>query len=158
MQISTDYVFDGKSKTPYKYSHSTNPINIYGKSKEFGEEAIQKIRNKIFNRLLDRGLFDKFADIMGKLQNKFTDFMNSKGLDLIEEYVGKFNKYLNGFIDDLGKLKFNELVDKYIFAPIKAALFGKIKEEEQQKKERKVQVDYYHQLLMRSKDLANTLL
>lgn len=88
------------------------------------EEAIQKIRNKIFNRLLDSGLFDKFADIMGKLQNKFTDFMNSKGLDLIEEYVGKFNKYLNGFIDDLGKLKFNELVDKYIFAPIKAALFG----------------------------------
>ena len=42
------------------------------------EEAIQKIRNKIFNQLLDSGLFDKFAEIMGKLQNKFTDFMNSK--------------------------------------------------------------------------------
>ena len=61
---------------------------------------------------------------MGKLQTKFTAFMDSKGLDLIEEYIGKFNKYLNGFIDDLCKLKFNELVDKYIFAPIKAALFG----------------------------------
>ena len=47
---------------------------------------------------------------MGKLQTKFTAFMDSKGLDLIEEYIGKFNKYLNGFIDDLGKLKFNELV------------------------------------------------
>lgn len=46
IQISTDYVFDGKSKTPYKYSHSTNPINVYGKSKEFGEEAIQKILGK----------------------------------------------------------------------------------------------------------------
>ena len=88
------------------------------------EEAIQKIRNKIFNRLLDSGLFDKFAEIMGKLQNKFTDFMNSKGLDLIQEYIGKFNTFLDGFMADLGKLDFKELVDKYIFAPIKKLLFG----------------------------------
>ena len=88
------------------------------------EEAIQKIRNKIFNQLLDSGLFDKFAEIMGKLQNKFTDFMNSKGLDLIQEYIGKFNTFLDGFMADLGKLDFKELVDKYIFAPIKKLLFG----------------------------------
>ena len=88
------------------------------------EEAIQKIRNKIFNQLLDSGLFDKFAEIMGKLQNKFTDFMNSKGLDLIQEYIGKFNTFLDGFMADLGKLDFKELVDKYIFAPTQKLLFG----------------------------------
>ena len=37
LHISTDYVFDGKKKG-YKENDKTNPINIYGKSKELGEE------------------------------------------------------------------------------------------------------------------------
>ena len=59
------------------------------------EEAIQKIRNKIFNQLLDSGLFDKFAEIMGKLQNKFTDFMNKNDYFLTERNVNKVTKFLN---------------------------------------------------------------
>ncbi len=37
IHISTDYVFDGESETPYKEDDSTGPINIYGVSKLLGE-------------------------------------------------------------------------------------------------------------------------
>jgi dTDP-4-dehydrorhamnose reductase len=38
--ISTDYVFDGLTQSPYLPSDMTNPLNIYGKSKRAGEVAI----------------------------------------------------------------------------------------------------------------------
>ncbi len=38
IHISTDYVFDGNSKIPYKESDKTNPQSTYGKSKLLGEE------------------------------------------------------------------------------------------------------------------------
>ena len=38
--ISTDYVFDGQSITPYGVKAATNPLNIYGKSKELGEQLV----------------------------------------------------------------------------------------------------------------------
>ena len=40
IHISTDYVFDGK-KGPYKESDIPNPINMYGKTKLFGEEIVK---------------------------------------------------------------------------------------------------------------------
>jgi dTDP-4-dehydrorhamnose reductase len=41
VHISTDYVFDGKSKTAYEEEDKTNPISIYGSSKLLGEIAIK---------------------------------------------------------------------------------------------------------------------
>jgi len=38
--MSTDYVFDGESSTPYKESDECNPINVYGDSKRKGEIAV----------------------------------------------------------------------------------------------------------------------
>lgn len=38
--ISTDYVFDGTSKEPYKTFFKKNPINVYGESKSRAEDAI----------------------------------------------------------------------------------------------------------------------
>ena len=46
IHISTDYVFDGKNYLPYHEDDAVNPINIYGKSKLQGEQAIQKIKPK----------------------------------------------------------------------------------------------------------------
>lgn len=42
LQVSTDYVFDGKKGSPYTEEDHTNPINVYGASKLKGEEYIQK--------------------------------------------------------------------------------------------------------------------
>ncbi len=49
--ISTDYVFDGKSKIAYKPTDNTNPVNFYGKTKLEGEQlAIQENENSIIIR------------------------------------------------------------------------------------------------------------
>jgi dTDP-4-dehydrorhamnose reductase len=37
--FSTDYVFDGETDQPYTETSVTNPVNAYGRSKLFGEEA-----------------------------------------------------------------------------------------------------------------------
>jgi dTDP-4-dehydrorhamnose reductase len=41
--VSTDYVFDGASTTPYEADHPRNPINSYGRSKAEAEENILKM-------------------------------------------------------------------------------------------------------------------
>ena len=43
IQISTDYVFDGKKKTPYTEEDTTRPLNFYGASKLKGEKYVQEI-------------------------------------------------------------------------------------------------------------------
>jgi dTDP-4-dehydrorhamnose reductase len=40
IHYSTDYVFDGRSSTPYREEDATCPLSIYGKSKLAGEKAI----------------------------------------------------------------------------------------------------------------------
>jgi dTDP-4-dehydrorhamnose reductase len=43
IHFSTDYVFDGAKGSPYSESDPPNPLNIYGKSKLAGEQAITHV-------------------------------------------------------------------------------------------------------------------
>jgi dTDP-4-dehydrorhamnose reductase len=46
IHYSTDYVFPGEGNTPYKETDTPAPINIYGKTKLAGEQAIEAIGGK----------------------------------------------------------------------------------------------------------------
>ncbi|HEY6139866.1 MAG TPA: dTDP-4-dehydrorhamnose reductase [Thermoanaerobaculia bacterium] len=39
VQLSTDFVFDGKKREPYEINDATNPLSAYGRSKLLGETA-----------------------------------------------------------------------------------------------------------------------
>lgn len=43
VHISTDYIFDGYKKEPYLESDQAYPINVYGKTKLFGEKEALKL-------------------------------------------------------------------------------------------------------------------
>lgn len=41
VHVSTDYVFDGKSKTPYRVNDPRRPIGAYGRTKAAGEKVVE---------------------------------------------------------------------------------------------------------------------
>ena len=43
LHISTDFVFDGQSPSPYAPDASVHPLGVYGASKAAGEEAVRQI-------------------------------------------------------------------------------------------------------------------
>lgn len=47
LHISTDYVFDGNKKKPYKESDITNPINYYGLTKLNAERGLLNLKSNI---------------------------------------------------------------------------------------------------------------
>lgn len=51
IHISTDFVFDGKKKSPYIESDPASPLSIYGKSKQEGDNEVSaRLKNHIILR------------------------------------------------------------------------------------------------------------
>lgn len=48
LHISTDYVFDGNKEGPYEIWDTPNPINVYGKSKLWGENYVRSLMHRYF--------------------------------------------------------------------------------------------------------------
>ncbi len=74
IHISTDYVFDGNSDTPYTEEDIPNPQTIYGKSKLAGEHAIQNTDNLTYAIVRTSWLFSgyghNFYNTMVRLGNE----------------------------------------------------------------------------------------
>ena len=49
--ISTDYVFDGKKKRPYKVKDKTEPLNVYGQTKLLGEGYVKGYEKHFITRI-----------------------------------------------------------------------------------------------------------
>ena len=86
IQISTDYVFDGKSNKPYKENDPVNPINAYGKTKLAGEQAILKEMSNNAIIIRSSWLYSEFG-------NNFVDTMLKLGkerdeLSIVNDQVG----------------------------------------------------------------------
>lgn len=73
IHISTDYVFDGCSRTPYREDDSVRPIGVYGLSKEAGEHEIRKI--------LSEHIILRTAWVYGVHGNNFVKTMLRLGLE-----------------------------------------------------------------------------
>jgi dTDP-4-dehydrorhamnose reductase len=43
IHLSTDYVFDGTARHPYREDDTANPLSVYGQSKWEGEEAVRSL-------------------------------------------------------------------------------------------------------------------
>ena len=50
VQISTDFVFDGRKRAPYEINDETNPLSAYGRSKLLGEVAATHARKHVIVR------------------------------------------------------------------------------------------------------------
>ena len=50
VQLSTDYVFDGKAERPYREGDRANPLSAYGRTKLAGERAAEIVRRHLILR------------------------------------------------------------------------------------------------------------
>ena len=88
LQISTDFVFDGNSKSPYKPIDEPNPINIYGKTKLCGERGIQEVLNNTNQYLIIRTSW-----VMGPIGRNFAITMlnlhkSKDNISVVSDQIG----------------------------------------------------------------------
>lgn len=85
LYISTDYVFDGTKDGFYEVDDEPNPINVYGKTKLMGEQAVQ--------RILDKYFIVRISWVFGEHGNNFVKTMRQ---------LGKERKEINVVADQYG--------------------------------------------------------
>jgi len=73
LHISTDYVFDGAASAPYQEDKPTNPVNVYGKTKQLGEELLLSSG--------DRHLVIRVSWVFGPDKPSFVDMLLDRAIN-----------------------------------------------------------------------------
>ncbi|RYY21136.1 MAG: dTDP-4-dehydrorhamnose reductase [Chitinophagaceae bacterium] len=109
IHVSTDYVFDGLSETPYTEDHPTDPVNNYGASKLEGEKlALEKNDGSIIIRT---------AWVYSEFGNNFVKTMlrlmkDRKEIGVVYDQVGAptfASDLARGILDIIAKTAANKL-------------------------------------------------
>ncbi len=85
LHVSTDFVFDGQQKTPYKESDKTNPQGVYGLTKRQGEEAIVAVLKEHFI-IRTSWLYSRFGNNFMKTMLKLGNERTS--LNVVDDQIG----------------------------------------------------------------------
>jgi len=83
--LSTDYVFDGRSRRPYRENDATNPLSIYGRTKLMGENAV--------TRSCRRHFIVRTSWLYGRYGRNFVDTIREKSqqvprIEVVSDQVG----------------------------------------------------------------------
>ena len=120
LQISTDYVFDGKKNNPYQILDEKNPQNIYGKSKSLAEDSVIKNLNYCNKYLILRTSW-----VMSPVGKNFIITMlnllqNKDSIKVVDDQLGSMTstKYLASTCWNLIKSKENYQIKGKLFPPI----------------------------------------
>jgi dTDP-4-dehydrorhamnose reductase len=71
IQISTDFVFDGKKDSPYLITDATNPLSIYGNTKLLGERFVRRI-------LPNDSVILRTGSLYGGNKSNFVSFLRAR--------------------------------------------------------------------------------
>ena len=87
IHVSTDYVFNGLSSTPYSVDDSTQPINAYGRSKLAGEIAVSEIGEGLFPIVRTAWLYSQYG------KNLLTTFaskaLSGESVRVVDDQIGQ---------------------------------------------------------------------
>ena len=85
IHFSTDYVFDGENREPYREEDPANPISVYGASKRAGEENVLSVQ--------DRHLVVRVSWVFGPDRPSFIDkvIQRAREHEQVEAIADKFS-------------------------------------------------------------------
>ena len=86
IHISTDFVFDGTSKTPYSPDQQTGPLGAYGSSKLAGEQQIQALANERSAIVRTSWLYSEFGNNFVKTMLRLMG--EKEQLSIVNDQIG----------------------------------------------------------------------
>ncbi len=86
IHISTDFVFDGSSRSPYRPDQQTSPLGVYGRSKLAGEEKARAILNEDATVIRTSWLYSEYGNNFVKTMLRL--MQEKDELSVVDDQIG----------------------------------------------------------------------